>query len=92
MWGGEEKFLKHLKIQKFFAKDPILRNSPKVYDMTREEMFEEGYKKLNRWHEVYKIDTLSTFNVSYYGALMNGLVTLNILTNIGTCVYSSCNV
>ena len=48
IWGGTEKFEKHLQTMKIFASDPSLRNTPDIYDYTRPELIENSYKRLHR--------------------------------------------
>ena len=52
-WFGSKEGLKTFrKLSKTFANDPILRNQPNYCEMEREELIEEGYKKLSRINEV----------------------------------------
>ena len=41
-------------MSEIFANDPFLKNPPSIHDMTREEKMIAGYKKLNRYYEVFK--------------------------------------
>lgn len=45
-----------------------------MYDMGREEILEEAYKKLHRVFEVHKIEEVNVFNILYYTVITNGFV------------------
>lgn len=54
-----------------FANDPILRNDPSDYELEREEMMENGFKKLNRILKTKVID-INYKNSSMVGLLLSG--------------------
>lgn len=59
-----------IKLRDNFAKDPILKNDPSYFDLEREELIEEGYKKLNRIYKT-KIMDIDYKNVAIAGLLLN---------------------
>jgi hypothetical protein len=74
IWGGEDKLKKHKKYSKLFANDPVMRNHPRIYDYTREELIEEGYKRLHRIHEIVGEKKMQYTNILYFTLLTMGLV------------------
>ncbi len=50
--GGQQNFDEYIRNVKFIESDPILRNSEKFYDMTREEQMEVLFKKIRRSFEL----------------------------------------
>ncbi len=48
-----------------FSNDPILKNSHFVYEMSREEIFENQYRKAQRLYQT-RIEEITYKNIFYY--------------------------
>lgn len=58
----------------FAVNDPILKNDHFVYELTREEYMEQGYKKMSRVYNT-KIEEITYKNV-FYWVMLIGTVSL----------------
>jgi hypothetical protein len=54
LWGGKEEYESVKKDVEIMENDPILRNTHKWYDLTRDEMFDLQLKKFRRFAETHR--------------------------------------
>jgi len=53
IWRSKEAAERFRRYQKVIANDPILRNDPVDFDLSREALFELYCKKALRYHELF---------------------------------------
>lgn len=63
--GGKEAFQKFQKDTKRIMEDPAIKTHPTSFDMGREEMFAEQYKRFYRFMQL-KEDDFEPANIVYY--------------------------
>jgi hypothetical protein len=89
IWEGKEQLERHRTLSSTAANDPILKNIPQYYEMTREEKFKYLYMKMNRLLKL-NVEELSYTNIFYYLILFGGVSEIQILNvNYIGCKYSS---
>lgn len=76
-FGGKDKWEEYKNLIAEIDRDDILRNTEKWYDMTREEQWENLFKKARRFYEINKEKYYHNYEVSYipwYSAGVQGIV------------------
>lgn len=63
---GKENYDYFQQTVKEFEADPILMNSHKFYEMTREEMQEDLMKKIKRTYEINKSRYFNNYKITYF--------------------------
>ena len=62
----EEHYRQHFESIKLMESDPVLRNDHRFYDMTREEMWINGFKKMRRTFELDRVKWFENIECNQY--------------------------
>lgn len=73
LWGGKESLNRHRHLMDFCSNDPVLKNEPCKYELTREETLEEQYKKMSRLYKL-NIEDFTYKNIFYYVLLIGTVI------------------
>lgn len=80
-FGSKEKWEEYKAQMHDMESDPVLCNTEKWYDMTREEQLELGFQRARRVYELNKSKYYHNYEVSYipwYSAMFQGVVSRSI--------------
>ena len=65
IWGNETEYLRMKDLINDMESDPVLIGSEKWYDMSREEMQENGLKRVRRIYDLYRQKYFLNFKLNY---------------------------